>query len=421
MKIEISANDVKGSIKIPSSKSDVHRALICAALATNQISIISNIDFNDDINATINAIEAFDAQVIKKKNKVIIKGSPLLKKEQRCFDANESGSTLRFLIPLFANFSNIALVKGKKRLLERPLNVYKEIMNDGLELKDNQLVLNYQFLAGNYLIDGNVSSQFISGLLFLLPLLAHDSLIEIKLPFESKSYVNMTINVMKKFGVKVELINNFIKVKGNQKYKALNYQAECDYSQAAFFASLGVLKGEINCIGLNDDSLQGDKVIFDILKSMGGKIIEKDFNIQCFKSNLKGVTIDLANCPDLGPILMCVAARSSGITHFINASRLRLKESNRIECMKEELAKFDVKVISTENEIWIEGNKKIKAPLEAINAHNDHRIAMSLCILITSLENGKMVLFDSECINKSYPNFYRDLVSVGGKVVYLRD
>lgn len=421
MKVEITASKVKGSIRIPSSKSDAHRALVCASLASNQTSVISNIDFNDDINATLDAIQELGAKVIKEGNKVIVTGSPLLRKENLCFDANESGSTLRFLIPLFAHFSNTAIVKGSKRLLERPLNIYKGIMNEGLLLNDNHLVLNHKFISGDYLIEGNVSSQFISGLLFLLPLLENDSLIEVLPPFESKSYVYMTIDIMNKFGVKVELINNFIKIQGKQTYKALNYQVEGDYSQAAFFASLGVLNGEIKCEGLKENSLQGDKVILDILRSMGGSITKEDLNIKCLKSSLNGTTIDLANCPDLGPILMCVAAKSKGITHFINASRLRLKESDRIGCMEKELVKFGVKITSNENEIWVEGNSELKAPINEIDAHNDHRIAMSLSVLMTSLKEGKMVLLGGECINKSYPNFYKDLACVGGKVVCLHD
>lgn len=216
MKVEVTSRKVNGSIKVPSSKSDAHRALICASLAKNQISVISNLDINDDINATINALRNLGAKITLNDNKAIVEGSNLDLNKHLEFDANESGSTLRFLIPLFANFSKTATIKGSKKLLERPLNIYKEIMNEGLTVSNN-IWLNYKFKPGNYQLKGNVSSQFISGLLFLLPLLDKDSQIEIIEPFESKSYVLLTLNTLNKFGVNVSLENNLIKIPGNQK------------------------------------------------------------------------------------------------------------------------------------------------------------------------------------------------------------
>lgn len=419
MKVEVTSRKVNGSIKVPSSKSDAHRALICASLAKNQISVISNLDINDDINATINALRNLGAKITLNDNKAIVEGSNLDLIKHLEFDANESGSTLRFLIPLFANYSETTLVKGSKKLLERPLNIYKEIMNEGLTVSNN-IILNYKFKPGNYQLKGNVSSQFISGLLFLLPLLDKDSQIEIIEPFESKSYVLLTLNTLNKFGVNVSLENNLIKIPGNQKYQSINYEVEGDYSQAAFFLALGAINNDLEVEGLNPSSLQGDKKIIDILISMGAKIEVKENSVKVIKSKLNGTQIDLADCPDLGPILMALAPFCEGETHITNIARLRLKESDRVGAMKEELNKFNVIVKEEENDIYI-SRTNIKSPSVEINSHNDHRIAMSLSVLISSLDNGKMILNNANCINKSYPNFYKDLNSINGMVVELND
>lgn len=419
MKVEVTSRKVNGSIKVPSSKSDAHRALICASLAKNQISVISNLDINDDINATINALRNLGAKITLNDNKAIVEGSNLDLIKHLEFDANESGSTLRFLIPLFANYSETTLVKGSKKLLERPLNIYKEIMNEGLTVSNN-IILNYKFKPGNYQLKGNVSSQFISGLLFLLPLLDKDSQIEIIEPFESKSYVLLTLNTLNKFGVNVSLENNLIKIPGNQKYQSINYEVEGDYSQAAFFLALGAINNDLEVEGLNPSSLQGDKKIIDILISMGAKIEIKENNVKVIKSKLNGTQIDLSDCPDLGPILMALAPFCEGETHITNIARLRLKESDRVGAMKEELNKFNVIVKEEVNDIYI-SSTNIKSPSVEINSHNDHRIAMSLSVLISSLDNGEMILNNANCINKSYPNFYKDLNSINGMVVELND
>ena len=419
MKVEVTSRKVNGSIKVPSSKSDAHRALICASLAKNQISVISNLDINDDINATINALRNLGAKITLNDNKAIVEGSNLDLIKHLEFDANESGSTLRFLIPLFANYSETTLVKGSKKLLERPLNIYKEIMNEGLTVSNN-IILNYKFKPGNYQLKGNVSSQFISGLLFLLPLLDKDSQIEIIEPFESKSYVLLTLNTLNKFGVNVSLENNLIKIPGNQKYQSINYEVEGDYSQAAFFLALGAINNDLEVEGLNPSSLQGDKKIIDILISMGAKIEVKENSVKVIKSKLNGTQIDLSDCPDLGPILMALAPFCEGETHITNIARLRLKESDRVGAMKEELNKFNVIVKEEENDIYI-SKTNIKSPSVEINSHNDHRIAMGLSVLISSLDNGKMILNNANCINKSYPNFYKDLNSINGMVVELND
>ena len=293
-------------------------------------------------------------------------------------------------------------------------------MHKGLKVNDNYLELNYEFKAQKYVINGDISSQFISGLLFLLPLLDKDSVIEITKPYESKSYVELTIDMLKKYGIEIESNDNVIYIKGNQEYKSFDYEVEGDYSQAAFFLVLGALNNDLTLTGLNVSSLQGDKEIINILEKMGANIKNENNDITIRKSDLKGIDIDLANCPDLGPILMAIAPFCQGVTHLTNVKRLRLKESDRIKAMSQELKKFNVKVREEENDVYI-SKTNIKVLDNQIYAHNDHRIAMSMVVFVTALENEKIVLEQAECINKSYPNFYLDLNSINGSVVELDD
>jgi len=416
MRVKVCASKVNGAIRVPSSKSDAHRAIISASLAQGQTSLIKGVDFNDDILATIEAMKAFGANIEIEGNSVKVKGASLSLKDELYFDAKESGSTLRFLIPLFAHFSKKTIVTGSKRLLERPLDVYLELMKDGILLKNDNLILDYKFKGNNFVISGNISSQFISGLLFLLPLLKEDSIIEILPPFESKSYVLMTISTLKKFGINIKMEDNKIFIHGNQEYKACSYEVEGDFSQAAFFIVLGSLNNDLVIKGLNKDSLQGDKVIIDILRSMGAQIEFSEERVLVKKSKLNGTIIDIADCPDLGPILMVVASFSQGETRLINAGRLRLKESDRVSSMEKELRKFGVDIYSNNDEVIIKGCSNFIISNEIINSHNDHRIAMSLSILMTSLNDGHIILDNAQCINKSYPNFYKDLNSINGKV-----
>lgn len=416
MRVKVCASKVNGAIRVPSSKSDAHRAIISASLAQGQTSLIKGVDFNDDILATIEAMKAFGANIEIEGNSVKVKGASLSLKDELYFDAKESGSTLRFLIPLFAHFSKKTIITGSKRLLERPLDVYLELMKDGILLKNDNLILDYKFKGNNFVISGNISSQFISGLLFLLPLLKEDSMIEILPPFESKSYVLMTISTLKKFGINIKMEDNKIFIHGNQEYKACSYEVEGDFSQAAFFIVLGSLNNDLVIEGLYKDSLQGDKVIIDILRSMGAHIEFSEERLLVKKFQLNGTIIDIADCPDLGPILMVVASFSQGETRLINAGRLRLKESDRVSSMEEELRKFGVDIYSNNDEVIIKGCSNFIISEEIINSHNDHRIAMSLSILMTSLNDGHIILDNAQCINKSYPNFYKDLNSINGKV-----
>ena len=398
-------------VRIPSSKSDAHRKIIASSLCFNQTSVIDGVDFSNDINMTIDAMKNF-ANIQVEGNRLII-SSKKTDASLVTFDAGESGSTLRFLIPLFSYFFEKTIIKGTKRLLERPLEIYQDILKDGLIISEEEVHINKPIQANEYHIPGDISSQFISGLLFVLPLLKVDSKINIIGKYESKSYVDMTIKVLDEFGIKIIQQGNSYIIKGNQKYQATSTKVEGDCSQLGFYVVLGAINNEVKVTNIPEDTLQGDYQIIKIAKEFNVEVINNhgDYTFSCDK--LKGNhLIDLENIPDLGPILFVLAAINEGETKFINTRRLRIKESDRILSMKEELAKFNIFIEDYDNEVIIR-NQKMQCPKEEINPHNDHRILMAISILSTLVD--KVVINDVKCVNKSYPKFYDDLFNLGIK------
>lgn len=408
-KVMIERSLPRGKIKIPSSKSDAHRKIIASCLCFGQTSIIDNVDLSNDILATIEAMKHFaDIEIVR--NQLIIKSRNHLDKEAS-FNANESGSTIRFLIPLFSHFFQKTTIYGSKRLLERPLSIYQEIYKDGILISDKVLI-NKNLLPGEYVISGNVSSQFISGLLFVLPLLNGDSTIYITGQYESKSYVDLTIAVLKEFQIEIVELENAYQIKGNQKYQSINTIVEGDYSQLAFFSFLGLINSDVEVTNLNKKSMQGDMKLIEILRSLNANIIDTKDGYIFKKSQLKGNVIDLKDNPDLGPCLFAMALFCEGQTKFINTQRLKIKESDRILSMQDELLKFQVKMDVFDNQVIVD-KQKIKTPKEILNSHNDHRIFMTLTVLSTLVE--KAVIDDVQCVNKSYPKFLDDLFALGVK------
>jgi 3-phosphoshikimate 1-carboxyvinyltransferase len=415
MKIEIVASKPKGSIMIPPSKSMAHRAIICACLAEGTSTLI-NIDYSQDILASLNAMETLGAKIHKEDHQLNIQGvNNKISPNQLDINCFESGSTLRFLIPLFSLSDQPISFMGSERLLQRPQSIYQNLFDQqGLQFKQSNTSLQIQgsLKAQTFKLKGDVSSQFISGLLFALPLLNEDSIIEISEPFESRSYVDLTLDTLNTFGIQASFKDsNTLIIPGNQKYQACDYTIEGDDSQMAFFAVLGSFLGDIEVLGLNKHSKQGDRVIIDILKNMGAKIEDTETGYQFHASSLKGIEIDLSNCPDLGPILCVVGACATGETTIKNARRLRIKESDRILAMETELRKFGVGIHSTEDTIYIKNTMTKQKKLEC-DSHNDHRIAMSLSMLSLILQQN-ISLTNAECIHKSYPNFYEDLRKIG--------
>lgn len=410
-KVKIFQSKVNGKIKIPSSKSIAHRKIIAACLAFGQESIIENVDISNDIIATIEGMRNL-ADIKVENHTLYIKSRGVDFNRNAIFDARESGSTLRFLIPIFSFLFNETKIFASERLLQRPLDVYHHIFKDGLKVQSNNIFINQSIKPGIYKIPGNISSQFISGLLFILPLLNQDSTIEITGEYESKSYVDLTIDSLKEFGISIKVKNRQYLIKGNQQYHGVKTSVEGDFSQVAFYCLLGLINNDVEVTNLNKKSLQGDRKIIDVVKNMDANILQTNDGYIFKKSRLKGTTIDLADIPDLGPSLFALSLFSQGQTRFVNTKRLRIKESDRILSMKEELEKFNIKMDVFDNEVIING-QNIFSPKVPIDPHNDHRILMTIAMIATIV--GDVIIENVECVNKSYPKFFDDLFSLGVK------
>ena len=421
--LKIYPSKLKGEVKIPPSKSMAHRAIICAALSDG-LCIIENIDYSDDIIATIDAMNSLGAKIVKHKDYIEVigaYGSDEKPQETRIIDCNESGSTLRFLVPISLLFKGSSKFIGRGNLGKRPLTTYYNIFErQGIEYSYEEgnlnLVINGELKPGTFEVEGNVSSQFITGLLFTLPLLKEGSKIIITTEMESKGYIDLTLRAMSDFGV--EIINNnyreFI-IKGNQKYKARNYRVEGDYSQAAFFLCADSLGNDVLCKDLDLNSLQGDKEVIDILERMNLVFNANDIGVKgTTNGELASTVIDGSQCPDIIPVLTSVAALTKGTTEIINAGRLRIKECDRLAAVTSELNKLGAKIIEKEDGLVVTGVEKLQGGVE-VWSHKDHRIAMTLAIASTRCEEP-IVIKDYECIAKSYPKFFEDFKALGGNV-----
>ncbi len=395
---EIKKGIACGSVVVPPSKSFAHRLIICAALAKG-VSIIKGVEPSNDIDATLDCIRALGADVKFEGKNIRINGlgSKIMtkKRELPSFCCRESGSTLRFMLPV-ALLCGGARIFGTERLIERGVGVYEQIFasqNVNFTFKKEEILLNGNIEGGVYKIPGDVSSQFISGMLFALPLLDKDSVIEVLPPFESRSYVDITVDILSRFGICIERDGeNIFRIRKNQSYFPAEIEVEGDWSQAAFFYGLNLLGGKVDVLGLNNNSLQGDRVCVEIFERM------KHGNVEA----------DLSNCPDLAPILFAIAALKGG-GKFTGTRRLAIKESNRAKVMAQELAKFGADVRVYENFVEIKA-KEMHAPQIALNGHNDHRIVMALSVLATAF-GGRIE--GAEAINKSYPKFFDDMKRLG--------
>lgn len=403
-----------GNITIPPSKSLAHRAIICACLAPGR-SVISNIDYSVDIRATIEGMRHLGASIKEDKDTLFIDGIETFQYDGDVVNCHESGSTLRFFLPLFSLTGKRATFSGSKRLIERLQNVYEMLFQEqGIDFVRTypNIIIDGRLKPGELTLKGNVSSQFITGLLFALPLLEADSKIHIEPPFESRSYVDLTIQMLKRFQIIVEYEDAYtLAIKGNQQYQPTDVLVEGDYSQLVFWASLGVLNHSVETHGLDLHSLQGDKKTIDIFQSMNAGIKVLDDGYQFCPGTLNGTVIDLNDCPDLGPMLFALATQANGKTTFQNAGRLRIKESDRIEAMETELKKLGCSISSTFGTVTITGPVKLQGNV-TLHGHNDHRIVMALSILAT-IADEPITIDDAQAISKSYPGFFKDLASCG--------
>ena len=408
MKYSITPRPLTGSIQVPTSKSLAHRAIICACLAKGT-SILKNISYSQDIWATIESMKALGAMIKIQDNQCIITG---ISHFQSCRCAcNESGSTLRFLIPIAASQKIDVVFEGKESLMARPMYIYEQIFksqNRLFEISNTSIHVQGPLHADTFHIPGNVSSQFISGLFMAAPLFKNDSILHIEPPFESRSYVNLTLDVLKKFHIQVEQIDAYtFKIPGHQTYQSCTYQVEGDYSQMAFFAVLGAIRHHISIENMNEFSLQGDQKILDWLT-----YTKKNNQLIFHTQELTARTFDLADCPDLGPIVCVLAAFSKGTSHLIHTQRLRYKECDRIQAMEEELKKWGVDIQSDVDSITIRGKDSYKKEeVVCMDAHNDHRIAMACTVFGYCCESNS-ILEGAQAIQKSYPNFFHDIDSL---------
>lgn len=418
-KVAINPRKISGEVIIPPSKSMAHRAVIAAALSKG-VSTIENIDFSDDIIATIEAMRTLGAKIEVREKSLIIDGNSTFTKKGGVIDCNESGSTLRFLVPISIAKGNEITFVGRGNLGKRPLDIYYSIFNkQNIEYTYEENILNLkingELVGDDFEVAGNISSQFITGLLFALPLLKDDSRIIITTELQSKGYLDLTLEMLNKFGI--EIINKDYKefiIKGNQSYKAFDYTVEGDYSQGAFFLCANALGNKVISKGLDLNSLQGDKEVIEILERMGGSLKVEDNNINMMFNELKATIIDASQCPDVIPVLTVVAALCEGETKVINGERLRIKECDRLNAIATELNKIGANIIELENGLIINGVKEFTGG--EVSSHNDHRIAMSMAIASTFCKE-ELIITNPKCVSKSYPDFWNDFKALGGDFV----
>ena len=403
-----SSRTVGGNIAAPPSKSMAHRAVLCAALAKGT-SHLHHLAFSKDISTTLGAAGRLCARVTTGENDAVVEGLGRFLPVDAPVDCCESGSTLRFLIPLASLTGQEVTFTGRGRLMERPQSVYKTLyQQQGLRFEQgaDRLTVEGALTPGEYELAGNVSSQFISGLLFALPLLGGTSTLHLIPPVESRSYIDMTRAVQHAFGVESRWLDeNTLEIPGGQHYLPGDYTVEGDYSQAAFPAVLGAVTGGVAITGLSEETLQGDAAILEILRRCGARFTRTGQGLVFEKAPLHGTDIDLADCPDLGPVLMVLGLLCEGTTVIRNAERLRIKESDRIEAMETELRACGGQLESEGGTITIHGCAgALHAPEQPLSGHNDHRVVMSLAVL--ALAAGlALPISGAEAIAKSWPDF----------------
>ena len=403
MKVKILPSKTSGEVSAPPSKSFAHRYLIGSVLSRGKC-VIKNIADSDDISATLSCIEQLGGSVTKDGNTVTV--IPTIEKqiENTVFDCKESGSTLRFFIPVvLATGAKNCTFLGSERLLVRGIKEYEKLFeNSDVTIKSDEksIEVNGKLTAGNYEISGEVSSQYTTGMLFALSGLSGKSTLKITGNAESRAYVDMTIKVLKDLGADItEPEKNYFEINGKGRLSPGEFTVEGDWSNAAFLIALSRLLGTISVSGLNENSVQGDRFSSVAFDALDGENAE----------------IDLKDCPDLAPILFSYAAYKNG-GKFTNTRRLRVKESDRANVMAEELKKFGANVKVYENSVEIE-KTQLKPPIVPLCGHNDHRIVMALSVLAAVFGAE---IDGAEAVNKSYPDFFRVIKKAGVNVYEIR-
>lgn len=388
MNVTIVPGTLEGAVTPPSSKSQTHRAVLALMLAQGE-GKLSNLAVSEDIQATQDCVAA-----LKSGQPAQADGLPLL-------DCGESGSTLRFLIPVALAVRGGGHFTGRGRLMERPQGPYIRLFEEKGILWNQEgtcLTVAGQLEPGVYALPGNVSSQFITGLLYALPLLPGDSRIVLTTPLESRGYVDMTLDMLRRFDIKVEEQEDGFLVPGNQTYQARDLTLEADWSGAAFWYAANFLGAQVDIQGLNPDSVQGDRQIGTLYWKL---------------ARPGDVDIDLSQCPDLAPPLAAMAAVRKGTTRFVHAGRLRMKESDRLETIARTLNALGAKAQVGEDTLTLEGVDHLEGG--TVDGCNDHRIAMMAAVAAVACKEPVTIL-GAECVKKSYPRFWEDYTALGGEV-----
>lgn len=414
MNVTLTPSALSGTVSAISSKSDAHRILIASALADASTEVRCNV-LSADIRATADCLCALGAHIEFADGKILVE--PI--KQQKDFsilDCNESGSTLRFLLPLVSALGRNGEFTGRGRLPERPVTELRQAMEvHGVTFSPNgvfPICTSGQLRAGKYVLKGNVSSQYVTGLLFSLPILDGDSEIELLPPVESKAYIQMTLFTLRQFGISVEQSENRFYIKGKQTYRSpKTVTVDGDWSNAAFFLTAGALKAPITVTGLFPDSIQGDKAVLDVLSRMGAKVAWQGNAVTVSPAPLHGVTVDASDIPDLVPILSVASSYADGVTEFRNAGRLRIKECDRLSAIAEMLGALGVRTEETADTLRVYGGTVQGGEVQGFN---DHRMVMSAAIAASAAKNA-VTVHGAEAIRKSYPHFFEDFKHLGGK------
>ncbi len=410
----ISPSVIRGTLTPPPSKSAAHRLLIAAALAGE--GRVRGLSLSADMEATLRAVRGLGVSVRLDGDAACFAPAPPSSSPSPLpVDCGESGSTLRFLIPLYAARGIPAVFTGHGRLPERPLGVYADCLPPhGVTLSAASglpLTVTGRLTGGDFALPGDVSSQFITGLLFALPLCREDSRIRLTTPLESAGYVDMTLQVLRQAGIRVEPLEDGWFIPGSQTYRPLDTAVESDWSQAAFLLAAGALGGEVTLTGLNPASAQGDREALSLFRRFGAAVEEAPGRIVCRKAPLHGIDIDAAQIPDLVPVLAVTAALADGVTHITGAARLRLKESDRLAAVADGIRRLGGRVEESPDSLTITGVSRLAGG--RAEGYNDHRIVMALSMAALGCE-APVTVTDAQSVAKSWPAFFEDYRAIGG-------
>ncbi|MCI9409787.1 MAG: 3-phosphoshikimate 1-carboxyvinyltransferase [Oscillospiraceae bacterium] len=420
MNVRIKPSKLIGRVNAPSSKSFSHRMLIAAALAGG-VSEISNISASEDIDATVGALAALGAKIFREGNTYTVMGikTPAA---SAVIDCRESGSTMRFIIPIAAALGCSCEFRGKGKLPERPITPYiRELGKNGAVITKTEgvmpFVMNGTLKGGDYVLEGDISSQFITGLLFALPLCSGNSVIRLASKLESKPYADMTVEALSRFGITIDESEDkdglpVYRIRGGQKYRSADVSVEGDYSQAAFYFAANALGSEIKVDNLSEKSVQGDKKILEII----GGISYNKINDSGLR-RLPAFSADVSDIPDLVPILAVLGCFTDGVSRITGAKRLKIKESNRLEAISSALGNIGGKITVGDDSLEIEPVDGFHGGV--IDGCNDHRIVMASAIAST-MADGEITITGAEAVAKSYPDFWTDFASLGGNIEFER-